>query len=361
MPSRMPGDVGSHSVVKGTQKWCLRPGLQCAQAFEAPKLEGWMKQTCCLTGQVPQELVRLRTRTDPPFAFVFDALDDDMDRMKRLRILEPMLTHAWHQLTWRCCKKPGAFVIDVGANYGWYSMFSLALGCSVLAFEPVPLFESIIHKGLHANQGFARRAKVLRNVVYSDPGQYTLRVPVPRLNSPYKKKLGMTGMNGSQGFLKGYPMNYLAYNVTASAARIDSIVAKLRRRAKLSEVCMLKVDVEGYEAAALRTAKDLLSSTPGVRAVQLEITRTGDKHHAADTIGMLEFLVRRGFTFRQVPNSLIDLNNSLPVQGSWRDAPGPWDTLPHFPSRMGVPMESAYRNDIRTFSTNLIAAMDGGF
>ena len=79
-----------------------------------------------------------------------------------------MLTHAWHEATWACCARPGyslltavltthyslltthcccarpgGLVVDVGGNFGWYTLFSLALGCEVIVFEPVPLFQEV--------------------------------------------------------------------------------------------------------------------------------------------------------------------------------------------------------------------------
>ena len=69
--------------------------------------------------------------------------DADMQRMREQLVLEPVLTHAWHEATWRCCASPGGLVVDVGGNFGWYTLFSLALGCEVIVFEPVPLFQEV--------------------------------------------------------------------------------------------------------------------------------------------------------------------------------------------------------------------------
>ena len=69
------------------------------------------------------------TRTEPRFTFAYNPYDDDMARMRKRLILEPMLTHAWHEATWRCCNRTRGLVIDVGGNFGWYTLYSLALGC----------------------------------------------------------------------------------------------------------------------------------------------------------------------------------------------------------------------------------------
>jgi len=207
---------------------------------------------------------------------------------------------------------------------------------------------------------------VRRSVVYSHPGTYTVRVPVPRARAAYKKKLGMSSMNGAHGFLKGYPANYLAYNASAPSSRIDDMVTALQEGGEMQHVCMFKADVEGYEAQVLRTAHGLLHRR-GARslrpqAIQLEITRAGSSREersqiANETAAMLEDLAGLGYSFRQVPGQLIDSNASLP-RGAWHSAPGVWAALPRFPTAPAMGMRTAYTRDIRGFSTNLVAALE---
>ena len=64
----------------------------------------------------------------------------------------------------------------------------------------------------------------------------------------------------------------------------------------------------------------------------------------------------------QVTNRIVD--EEAPRVGSWAYSPGPWVTLPSFPSSSlwksnhMSPMTYAYRSDFRSFSTNLIAMRD---
>ena len=73
--------------------------------------------------------------------------------------------------------------------------------------------------------------------------------------------LGMTGMVGSAGLLKGY---HRARAVSAPAVRVDDVVR--------SDICLFKADVEGYEPQVFQTAQELLSrhSAP---ALQLELSK----------------------------------------------------------------------------------------
>ena len=205
------------------------------------------RYTACSAGFIPRQVQAARARTSPPFTFAFDALDDDIRRMSHTGVVEPMLTHAWHELTWRCCKRPGGgLVVDVGANYGWYTLFSLALGCSVVAFEPVPAFAGTLRQGLKMNPGFEARAEIHQNVVYSAKGRFPLRVPVPRhYDGVHFKKLGMAGLYGAHGVLKADYKQPLAYNVSTTSVRLDDVIDIEDDK----PICMLKADVEGYEVS----------------------------------------------------------------------------------------------------------------
>jgi predicted RNA methylase len=56
--------------------------------------------------------------------------------MHSKRAVEPLFNLYWRRLTERRCAQNG-LVLDVGANFGYYSLFAASLGCRVLAFEPV--------------------------------------------------------------------------------------------------------------------------------------------------------------------------------------------------------------------------------
>jgi len=220
----------------------------------------------------------------------------------------------------------------------------------VLVVEPIPAWLEILTLGVSLNPGFATSIEIFQNVVYPEPGNFTLSVPKPVGHR--HMHLGMTYMNGSAGKIKGYSAGE-TYNLIASAIKIDDLVR--------SDLCLLKADVEGYEPQVLRTAQRVFAEHR-VFAIQLEMTKSGDAQQTCASIKMLEHLHALGYQFKIARHSLVDATK-LPPVGKWRNASG-FAVLPDFPSnasrkraaRLGhTAMHEAYSWDFASFSTNLFA------
>lgn len=355
----------SHSVNR-TQV-CERCECQLCSICAKPANQ-WLSPT----GQIIETVT---TRTQPRFTFAYNPYDDDMSRMRKSAVLEPTLTHAWHEATAKCCRETKGLVVDIGGNFGWYTLYSLALGCEVVVFEPVPAYQEVMRLGLALNPGFAARTTLYGNVVYDTPGNYTLRVPHAKKGGRMRK-LGMTGMEGSSGILKA-DWTAESYNHVAASVRVDEIINEHFRD---TPVCMVKADVEGYEPQVLQTARRLITRRR-VPALQLELTRTPrSRNQTCAAVKMLAHLADLGYDFRQVNNRIVD--NPAPPVGSWSETDLLWNKLPKFPSDrvseaasrleaikgvMRTPgfsarnsaMQHAYRKDFVSFSTNLVAFHQG--
>ena len=179
--------------------------------------------------------------------------------MARQGVLEPALTLAWHDTTHACCRDGRGVVVDVGGNFGWYTLYSIALGCDVFVVEPVPAWLEVLRLGVALNPGFARHVRIAQNVVYPERGNFTLRVPQPEGDA--NMYLGMTYMQGSAGMIKGYKDD-ATYAHVARSVRLDDVV-------RSDDICLLKADVEGYEPQVLHTARNLFAKRR-VHALQLE-------------------------------------------------------------------------------------------
>ena len=71
---------------------------------------------------------------------------------------------------------------------------------TMYSYLPTSTCTQVLKLGVQLNPGFAERVSVHGNVVYDQPGNYSLRVPLS--TGRHRKKLGMTGMAGSRGVLK---------------------------------------------------------------------------------------------------------------------------------------------------------------
>jgi FkbM family methyltransferase len=320
---------------------------------EGWRLEAPLPHAHRWTSPSGQALHSFVTRTEPRFVFAHNPRDNDMARMARQGVLEPALTLAWHDAARACCRDRRGTVVDVGGNFGWYTLYSIALGCDVFVVEPVPAWLEVLTLGVALNPGFARHVRIARNVVYPERGNYTLRVPQPKGEG--RMYLGMTYMQGSAGMLKGYK-DHETYAHVAQSVRLDDVV-------RSNDVCLLKADVEGYEPQVLHTAQRLFAQRR-VHALQLEMTRpTPGTTQRCATIKMLEHLDALGYAFKQVSHAQADAV-ALPRVGEWANADG-FGPLADFPSnetraraaREGLsPMRAAYEWDFAAvLSTNLVA------
>ena len=242
--------------------------------------------TAEMTDAVPQQMSPLivesfETRTDPSFYFAYNPVDTDMDKTRTSHLLEPLLTRALHESASRCCARPGGLVVDVGGNFGWYTLYSLALGCHVVTVEPVAEFRQVMQHGLALNRGFAKRVALLNNVVFSTKGNFTVLAAVGAARNR-KAMMGMASMEGPSGLLKDVTTaspSAILKRSAAAAVAVDDLInpqwLSERFGAEWSRTslhtCFFKVDVEGYEPQVLRSARRMLSKQ-SVLAIQLELT-----------------------------------------------------------------------------------------
>ena len=294
-----------------------------------------------------QVLESVWTSTDPPFEFAYNPYDSDMAKMLNAGgVLEPTLTQLWGEQTRGCCSTSNGLVVDVGGNFGWYTLYSVALSCSVVVFEPVPAYQEVMKLGLSLNPGFASRVQLFGNVVFDQPGSFTLNVP-DVLSKLDAQQLGIAAMDEAvlsgrgwnvgahaQGVAKKNSGESHVHTARAASVRIDDLVER--------DICRLKADVEGFEPQVMQTAARLLS-LHSVPVVQLELSKTlGSRNQTCAAVHMLRRLDALGYTFRQAPR---------PYEA--RDH-GAGQVMP-FPLGNSSSWERVYRRDFWSFSTNLIA------
>lgn len=141
--------------------------------------------------------------------------------------------------------EPGDFVIDIGANYGWFTLLMAgAVGASgrVVAIEPWPQTCNELRRNVTRN-GFASRVQIHEVAVSDSSGtvSFNLFAELPH---------GHASMStlGRRDFV----------SQQVRALRLDDLVDPEEHGAPT----VIKIDVEGAERLALEGARGVLSTGP---------------------------------------------------------------------------------------------------
>lgn len=207
------------------------------------------------------------------------------------RVFEPMYTYAWHTLLSAGCRGPNGerrLVVDVGANFGYYSLLAASMGCRVVAWEPVPFFAAYFKYGLLRNN--LTHLVELRETIVSNSSGTELTIVVPN-----RGIWGTAGIDGSN--IDGAIPNEGDYDkVVRPVERVDEVVQE--------DVLIMKADVEGYEPGVLRGTKRLflehtvqhifMEYSPGVAE------RARNWYWFEDNPAVLLGLVRAGYTILHI-------------------------------------------------------------
>jgi FkbM family methyltransferase len=151
--------------------------------------------------------------------------------------------------------RPGATVFDVGANYGQFALFvAPRLGHTgrVYAFEPAPAVWDRLQENLACNIAEHDCITSYRLALSDQPGQsYFYHYPEnPAWNSLHPHGKWRTLEDRARNALTILPQVVYQVDVTT----LDSFCAK----AEITNIDLLKIDVEGYELAVLHGARKLL-------------------------------------------------------------------------------------------------------
>jgi len=186
------------------------------------------------------------TRTQPAFLMPYTTGRADFDvsaHMERHRAVEPLYNVYWRRLTEACCADNG-LVIDVGANFGYYSLYAASLGCRVIAWEPVPVFRAFLRIGVALNN-LSHRVEVRESVV-SDVAAQPVEMRVP--------DRGIWGTASVGGLNVDPAVKSNTYTVHSTTEVVDDVVHE--------QPCALKLDVEGYEPKVVAGMRRLLREAP---------------------------------------------------------------------------------------------------
>lgn len=171
---------------------------------------------------------------------------------------------------------PGAKVVDLGANIGWFAVQAILAGAQVHAFEPVPFIADVAERNIErANQlAGGGRGQLHRFAAGAEAG--TAHIALAPRN------------HGDNRVLDGDEVPADMQAAESIEIRIEPVDAHVQ-----GPVQLLKIDTQGSEWLALQGARQLLETSPRL-AMLLEFWPYALR--ACEPRELLEFLVQQGFT-----------------------------------------------------------------
>ncbi|GMH44297.1 hypothetical protein BSKO_12231 [Bryopsis sp. KO-2023] len=274
-------------------------GTDCSDcgpwATEAPKGEPLPKTNIKALTEQEHDLFVRSTITEPSFLMPYTdfQLDNDVSgQMHRFRIVEGGLTALWKEPLERCCTADPnrrGLVLDVGGNFGWYALYAAKLGCRVVTWEPIPHYREFLEYGVVANN--LTHMIDIRGKVVGLRSNETYE-----MQAPQKGNWGVASIDGKNIF----PAERAGLEkISVVGERLDDVVAE--------DVCVLKVDVEGFEADVFDSAKELFKNHV-VHDVFMEYTPgpwEGDNVTELFRLSaVLSGFLEGGYNIRHVPDRL---------------------------------------------------------
>ncbi|KAG1678984.1 hypothetical protein FOA52_013047 [Chlamydomonas sp. UWO 241] len=286
---KFPGDAGA----KGTPVLCDM-GTDCSDCgtwfgYKLPPMDGFDSPVAYLKGQD----VDVRTSPTLCAAATHRRVDSDVSHMvDRVGLLEGGITQVFYESLHKHCVQPDGsrgLVIDVGANFGYFSVYSALMGCRVIAWEPVPMFRAFVRYNVQLNN--VSHLVELRGAVVGETDGEVLEMHVP--------KTGVWG-TASVGGINQFILNQDLDKIKVPSERVDSVVNE--------DVLLLKVDVEGYEPIVFRSLVNLLRERQVDNIVLEYNPGTAERMYPAidlmeENPAMLLDLLQKGYRLMQLDDN----------------------------------------------------------
>ena len=169
--------------------------------------------------------------------------------------------------------KPGWTVIDIGANFGWYSIhFSQLVGQNgrVFAFEPVSETYEELNSNIKLNS--SQNIKVFNFALGNKDG--TISFGVPTFDG---------GSGASSEFLK------YSKRIRTTMRQLDDIM----KEQNINKIDFIKADIEGGELNMLKGAEKLLEHFKP--KILIEIVDVHCQRFGHSPVDVYQFLINKGY------------------------------------------------------------------
>jgi len=248
-----------------------------------------------------EQIQNFHTMPDDPFWFRFELLTGRH---------EPETV-----LTLKKLIQPNMTVLDIGGHVGYYTrMASDIVGEKghVIAFEPNPHN----HAMLQRNVGNRGNVTLLQVALAETEGtaelhDYLMMSASGSLHyDETLREVQIAAQKRSDGnFAPRLDANFKPQTYTVRTAPVDDLLAELN----ISQVDVVKMDIEGAEMGALRGMKNTISNSPNL-ALVMEYNPLGLKAFDNDPVASLREVLAMGFTSLSVieaDGTLIDYSSNF--------------------------------------------------
>jgi len=188
--------------------------------------------------------------------------------------------------------KPGAVILDVGANVGYFSLLCakwiLGRG-AVHAFEPFPKTVRRFERNVELNPGLQPVVHLHRSALSDFIGTMGMKVPD----------------QGNQG------CNFL--NATGGSSVDVTTLDSFCEKEQLSRIDIIKIDVEGSEIALLRGAEETIRRFRPV--LMVEVNPSTLKNFGKTPADLIQAIARHGYRLHYAGRAGLKLLQRLPAYG----------------------------------------------
>ena len=200
--------------------------------------------------QIPHDWIVVRALNEPSF---FQVIGDPAQD----HLVSSMLWDGWYEndesqvvlhLLASACSPDNSLFVDVGANLGWFSMLAASRGYSVVAFEPQAHLVQLVKLSIALNE-FSDRVVLHERPVGAEDG-----IPVTLRSAAHN--WGGVAVEVVQDARAAETERTLLTIALDTALAADASI-----RGSTPSVCVLKVDVEGFEPSVFSGARQTLQRT----------------------------------------------------------------------------------------------------
>jgi len=224
----------------------------------------------------------------------FNGVHYEID-MSLHRMMKKYFFHTHEMFLERIFKRflaPRKIFVDIGANCGYWSAYSLSLvgqSGEVHAFEPVPQYFTFVRRLAELNPGY----RIVANQVAcgARPGAFTMAVVAPRAENFDNYNINIGSSSLATGFLDH--ASELTENMTVEVIAFDDYVRE--RKIDLDRVGLIKIDVEGFEAAVFDGMQGVLAKSGRKVPILCEVLTDLNRPEPLDGRRIIERLEDYGY------------------------------------------------------------------